>query len=44
MQQKNKTETLLQDFSLFCTLLIEKNASNMSKSTYFTGQPSIIRS
>ena len=22
MQQKNKTETLLQDFSLFCTLLI----------------------
>jgi len=37
-RQKNKAETLLQDFSLFFTLLVAKNASNMSKSTYFTGQ------
>jgi len=29
----------LQDFSLFVTLLIAKNASNMSENTYFTGQP-----
>ena len=45
---KNKTETLLQDFSLFChfaysgscvTLLITNNARNMSKSTSYTGQP-----
>ena len=45
---KNKAETLLQDISLFChfaysgsfvTLLTTNNARNMSKSTYFTGQP-----
>ena len=45
---KNKAETLLQDFSLFChfsysgsfvTLLITNNARNMSKSTSYTGQP-----
>ena len=45
---KNKAETLLQDFSLFChfaysgsfvTLLITNNARNMSKSTTYTRQP-----
>ena len=45
---KNKAETLLQDFSLFChfaysgsfvTLLITNNARNMSKSTFYTRQP-----
>jgi|GEM_PF-1362642 hypothetical protein len=45
---KNKAETLSQDFSLFChfvysgsfvTLLITNNARNMSKSTSYTGQP-----
>jgi len=45
---KNKAETLLQDFSLFChyvysgsfvTLFITNNARNMSKSTSYTGQP-----
>lgn len=45
---KNKAETLLQDFSLFShfaysgsfvTLLITNNAKNMSKSTSYTGQP-----
>ena len=31
----------MQDFSLFCFFAYckKKNASNMSKSTYFTGQP-----
>jgi len=37
---KNKAETLLQDFSLFCYFACSNNnASDMSKSTYFTGQP-----
>ena len=45
---KNKAETLIQDFSLLChfaysgsfvTLLITNNARNMSKSTSYTGQP-----
>ena len=44
---KNKAETLLQDFSLLChfaysgsfvTLLFTNNARNMSKSTSYTGQ------
>jgi len=34
---KNKAETLLQDFSLFCYFACSNNnASDMSKSTYFT--------
>ena len=38
--QKNKAETLLQDFSLFYYFACCKiNTSNMSKSTYSTGQP-----
>ena len=37
---KNKAETLLQDFSLFCYFACwKKNTSNVSKSTHFTGQP-----
>ena len=37
---KNKAETLLQDFSLFYYFACCKiNTSNMSKSTYFAGQP-----
>ena len=35
---KNKADTLLQDFSLFCYFACWKKTSNMSKSTYFIGQ------
>ena len=37
---KSKAEILQEGFSLFCYFACCKiNTSNMSKSTYFTGQP-----